>query len=90
VILFHVQDGQFEVNFDFDNRPYEFIDMETGEKLRMNSTQLKDTYVQKMKEYREAIALKCGQFGIDIIDANTNEGYDKILLSYLIKRNKMV
>ena len=90
VILFHVQDGKFEVNFEFDNRPYEFIDMETGEKLRMNSTQLKETYIQKMKEYRESITLKCGQFGIDIIDANTNEGYDKILLSYLIKRNKMV
>lgn len=90
VILFHVQDGKYEVNFDFENRPYEFIDMESGEKLRMNSMQFRETYVQKMKEYREAMALKCGQFGIDIIDANINEGFDKVLLSYLIKRNKMM
>lgn len=90
VIVFHVQDAKLEVNFEFENRPYEFVDMETGEKLRMNSTQLKETYVQKMKSYREELALKCGQFGIDIIDANINEGFDKVLLSYLIKRNKMI
>jgi uncharacterized protein (DUF58 family) len=89
VILFHVQDGKYEVNFDFDNRPYEFIDMESGEKLRMNSTQLKQTYIEKMAEYRKAVSLKCSQFGIDIIDADINEGYDKVLMSYLIKRNKM-
>ncbi len=89
VILFHVQDGKYEVDFDFENRPYEFVDMESGEKLLMNSTQLKKEYVQQMAAYRSALALKCGQFGIDIVDANTNEGFDKILLSYLIKRNKM-
>lgn len=90
VILFHVQDGTYEVDFGFENRPYEFVDMESGEKLRMNSNQLKTEYVQKMAAYRDELALKCGQFGIDIINANTDEGFDKILLSYLIKRNKMV
>jgi uncharacterized protein (DUF58 family) len=89
VILFHVQDSEYEVNFNFENRPYEFVDMETGEKLRMNSMQLKEEYVRQMHAYRNELSLKCGQFGIDIVDANTNEGFDKILLSYLIKRNKM-
>lgn len=89
VILFHVQEAKFEVNFEFENRPYEFIDMETGEKLRMNSTQLKDTYIERMRTYRKELELKCFQYGIDIVDANMNEGYDKILLSYLLKRNKM-
>lgn len=89
VVLFHVQDKKHEVNFEYENRPYEFIDLETGEKLRMNSTQLKKEYIEKMGAYRKALALKCGQFGIDIVDADINEGYQKILLSYLIKRNKM-
>ncbi|MBK7763828.1 MAG: DUF58 domain-containing protein [Bacteroidetes bacterium] len=89
VILFHVQDGQFEVDFDFENRPYEFVDLETGERLKMNSTQLKEEYIKKMQEYRNSLSLKCGQFGIDIVNANTNEGFDKVLNAYLIKRNKM-
>ena len=85
-----MQDKKYEVDFEFENRPYEFIDLETGETLKMNSTQLKDTYIEKMSEYRKQLNLKCGQFGIDIIDADINEGFDKILLSYLIKRNKMI
>jgi uncharacterized protein (DUF58 family) len=89
VVLFHVQDKKQEVEFDYENRPYEFIDLETGEKLRMNSMQLKKDYVTKMHEYRKDLSLKCGQFGIDIVDADVHEGFHKVLLSYLIKRNKM-
>jgi uncharacterized protein (DUF58 family) len=90
VILFHVQDKKYEVDFEFENRPYEFIDLESGENLKMNSTQLKDAYTEQMTEYRKQLNLKCGQFGIDIVDADINEGFDKVLLSYLIKRNKMI
>lgn len=89
VILFHVMDKRLEVDFEFENRPYEFIDLESGERIKMNSNQLKKAYVEKMKEYREGLSLKCHQFGIDIIDADMNEGYEQILKSYLIKRNKM-
>ncbi|MBL7773562.1 MAG: DUF58 domain-containing protein [Chitinophagaceae bacterium] len=90
VILFHVQDKKLEVEFEFENRPYEFIDLESGERIKMNSNQLKTAYVEKMNFYRQQLSLKCSQFGIDIIDADINEGYDQILKSYLIKRNKMV
>ncbi|MBK7690306.1 MAG: DUF58 domain-containing protein [Bacteroidetes bacterium] len=90
VILFHVQDSRYEVAFNFENRPYEFIDLETGEKLRMNSTQLKEAYVEKMSQFRSELTLKCNQYGIDIIDADVQQGYDKILHAYLIKRNKMM
>ncbi len=90
VILFHVQDSRYEVNFSFENRPYEFIDLETGEKLRMNSTQLREAYTEKMTEFRSSLTLKCNQYGIDIIDADIQQGYDKILNAYLIKRNKMI
>lgn len=89
VILFHVQDGLHEVRFEYENRPYEFIDLESGERLRMNSAEFRDTYVQKMAEYRQALHLKCGQFGIDLVDADIRQGYEQVLLAYLIKRGKM-
>jgi hypothetical protein len=31
VVLFHVVDNKTELNFDFDNAPRKFIDVETGE-----------------------------------------------------------
>lgn len=90
VLLFHVQDSKYEVNFDYDNRPYEFIDMESGERIKINSMELKNAYTKQMVSFRNELSLKCNQYGIDIIDADVRQGFDKILHAYLIKRNKMV
>jgi len=90
VILFHVQDQKLEVDFEFDNRPYEFVDLESGEKVKINSNSMKKEFASKMKAYRADIELKCRQYGIDIINADVNKGFEQILLPYLIKRNNMV
>lgn len=90
VVLFLVQDKQSEVDFQFPNRPYEFTDLETGEKLKLNSTDIQSTYREQMRAYREKLTLHCGQFGIDWVDADIQSGYDQILKAYLLKRNKMM
>ena len=36
VIVFHVMDNQTELLFNFEERPMEFIDLESGEKLKLN------------------------------------------------------
>jgi uncharacterized protein (DUF58 family) len=90
VILFHVVDGKKEIEFDYENRPYEFVDLETGESIKMNSMGAKNSYVTKMKAYREALNLRCGQFGIDLVEADINLGFNQILMPYFVKRNKMM
>ncbi len=89
VILFHVTDSDKEINFNFENRPYEFIDLETGESIKLNSLEAKKEYVSKIKAYKEALSLRCAQYNIDLIDADVNKSFDQILLPYLVKRNKM-
>jgi uncharacterized protein (DUF58 family) len=39
VILFHTIDAKQELEFDFENRPYEFIDLETNQKIKLNPLQ---------------------------------------------------
>lgn len=89
VILFHVTDESREMNFEFENRPYLFIDMESGEELKLQSNQVKEYYQKRVKEYIDGIKLKCLQFGIDFIPADINSGFDGMLQSYLVKRSKM-
>jgi uncharacterized protein (DUF58 family) len=89
VVLFHVVDQSKEVEFEYENRPYLFIDMETGEKVRLQSNQVKDYYVKQMKEYKEALKFKCLQYKIDFVEADINQGFHKILQSYLVKRTRM-
>jgi hypothetical protein len=90
VIIFNVLDHTKELNFDFDNRPYHFIDMETGQELKIHPNRVKEQYLQATQLYRKELLLKCAQYGIDLIDADINLGYYPVLQAYLIKRSKMV
>ena len=90
VILFHVTDKQKELDFDFDNRPYRFVDMETGEEVRLHPNEIKETYLHQMAEYKKNLMLKCGQYKIEFIEADINLGFDQVLMPYLVKRTKML
>lgn len=90
VLLFHVNDKKSELDFDFENRPHHFIDMETGEEIKLNPQDAKKNYLEKLNTYLNDLKTKCGQFKVDFIEADISEGFDKILHSYLVKRAAML
>ncbi|HKR05307.1 MAG TPA: DUF58 domain-containing protein [Bacteroidia bacterium] len=89
VILFHVTDKNKEIDFEFQNRPYQFIDVETGEQVKVHSNEVKGIYIKAMADYKKELMLKCAQYRIDFIEADINLGYKQVLLPYLIKRERM-
>ncbi|WKN32253.1 DUF58 domain-containing protein [Porifericola rhodea] len=89
VLLFHVTDHKTELDFDFEERPYEFIDIEKGDRLKLQPSQVKAAYQKQMREYYHELKIKCGQAKIDFIEADINEGFDHILRTYLVKRASM-
>ena len=90
VIIFNVSDKQKELEFNFDNRPHHFIDIESGEQVRVHPNKIRDSYRSALEHYRHELELKCAQYHIDLVDAYVEDGYNNVLKSYLIKRNKMV
>ena len=89
VVLFHVVDKKHEIDFEYENRPYLFVDMESGEEIRLQSNQVKELYQEKVKAYAYDLKMKCLQYNIDFVEADINEGFHKVLQSYLVKRGKM-
>jgi uncharacterized protein (DUF58 family) len=89
VILFHVMDEKVELELNLENRPYKFIDLETGEVLKANPSNLKEEYSAQMKAFQKELEYRCGQYRIDFVKADINESLDNVMLSYLIKRSKM-
>jgi hypothetical protein len=89
VLLFHVSDHKTEFDFGFEDRPYEFIDAETNEKVKLNPASIKKDFKKQMDIYHKELYLKCAKLKIDLIEADINKGFDQILKSYLIKRGKM-
>jgi len=90
VVIFNVNDKHKELDFDYDNRPHHFIDMESGEQVRVHPNKIRASYLASLQKHRHELELKCAQYHIDIIDAYIEDGYQNVLKSYLIKRNKMI
>ncbi len=89
IILFHVVDYSKEIEFDFKNQPYWFIDLESGKHIKANPTKVRDQYQKFMNKFRDTIKDRCGRNGIDYVLADIENGYDSVLNSYLLRRTKM-
>ncbi len=90
VILMHIVDGHSELEFNFENRPYKFIDNESGEELKLYPEDVKTEYLTQMNNYREALKLKCNQYRIDFVEADVRKDFSQILMPFLVKRQKML
>lgn len=90
VVLFHVVDKSKELDFQFENRPYEFIDMESGEKVKLHAREVKNFYVEQMQKFEISLKLRCAQYKIDFVEADINKDFRQVLLPFLTKRGKMM
>ena len=89
VILFHVHDKNKEIDFDYKQRPYRFVDMETGDRIKLLPEEVKEAYRKKQRAFKENLKLKCGQYKIDFVEADINKGFEQVLMPFLLKRNKL-
>lgn len=89
LILFHVLDEKHEAGFDYPHKPHKFIDMETGEMIKVNPSEVKKKFVELSAKRREEINLRCGQYRIDLTEAIIQEDFREVLLPFLIKRKRL-
>jgi hypothetical protein len=89
VILFHVVDKAKELDFEYENRPYRFVDMETGAEIKLQPAEVRKSYAEAIGYFHQELKLKCAQYKIDFIEADINKGFEQVLLPYLLKRERM-
>ncbi|MBY5958787.1 DUF58 domain-containing protein [Membranicola marinus] len=89
VIIFNVIDHKKEVNFEYKNKPINFVDYETGENIKIRPREIQQVYQEKMTNFLELLRLKSLQMGIDIMHADINEDFNKVLRAFLIRRGKI-
>ena len=90
VVLFHVLDKKQELDFEFDNRPKRFIDVETGEYINLYPDNIKENYTKAVNTYFNTLKLKCGQYRIKYVEADIRKGFNQILTTYMIERQKFI
>tara|TARA_B100001121_G_scaffold266640_1_gene249389 strand:- start:103 stop:750 length:648 start_codon:yes stop_codon:yes gene_type:complete len=89
VVVFHVQHDSFENQFDLKNRYYHVVDMETGEKLKLHPREIKEVYQTRRESHIKQLNDLLIQHQIDVINVNIEDGFEDVLLQYLVKRKKI-
>lgn len=87
VIVFQILDPT-EKNFGFDSDSI-FIDLETDEKITSQPHHIQKAYHDSMNEFISKLKKECLNLGIDYNLIETNQSFDKALLSYFAKRQKL-
>ncbi|MQP25248.1 DUF58 domain-containing protein [Flavobacterium sp. LMO8] len=88
VVVFHVYDEKTELNFSFDNAPRKFIDVETGEEINLFAENTQEIYQKEVHEYFKTIEETCMQYQIRYVPVSVGENFEKILLTYLVEKQK--
>ncbi|SDW44899.1 Protein of unknown function DUF58 [Lutibacter oricola] len=88
LVLFHTYDGKRELNFDFEDSPKKFVDVESGEEINLFASSVQKKYKEEVEKYFKDLKLKCMQYKIDYVPVDINKGFDQILISYLVSRKK--
>jgi hypothetical protein len=88
-LIFHVKDAETEEFFNFDEKPLMVEDLETGETLKIQPSQVREIYRKKIAQINEEIKLKCGQYKVHFVEADIKSGFEFVLQQYLMKRAKM-
>lgn len=88
VVLFHVIDKEKELNFNFDNTPRRFTDVETGKHIDLYAENFKDSYRETVSDYFKELKMQCAKYRIKYVQADIGENFEKILTTYLVERQK--
>tara|TARA_R110002033_G_scaffold171212_1_gene218512 strand:- start:9192 stop:10121 length:930 start_codon:yes stop_codon:yes gene_type:complete len=90
VVLFHLLDNEKEVDFDFDNTPKRFLDVETGAHINLYADTIKEAYQEGIHAYKETLKLKCSQYKIKYVDVDVRANFSKVLNTYMTERQKFL
>ncbi len=86
VVLFHVIDDKTELNFDFDNAPRKFIDLESGEEVNIFADNVKQEYEKQVAAYFKKLALTCAQNKIKYVPVSVGANFEKVITTYLVEK----
>lgn len=89
VIFFRVLRETDEIELDLGQNPIQFVDLETGLKIKTQPELIKKEYKRAMNEFYQLLELSARKYKMDWVDAPVEKGLYAVLSTYLRKRAQM-
>lgn len=88
VIIFHTFDRARELQLDYGSRPMRFVDLESGQVLRLQPSEVAQQYGDLMLRQQADLQQQAMQYRIDYVPVDVAQGFHQVLLPFLLKRSK--
>lgn len=89
IVIFQTTHHKTELDFQFEDKPHLFQDLESGKEIKLNPLQVRETYIKTAQAKQKELSLKCAQYKIDLIEVDIEKPIEQVLQGYVIKRSKM-
>lgn len=90
VVLFHLLEHKTEIEFDFENTPRRYVDVETGQHIDLYADNIKDAYEKELRKYTNALSLNCAKYKIKYVPVDIREPFSKVLNTFMVERQQFV
>ena len=88
VLFFHTMDYDKELELNYGNRPYYFVDMESDRRLKVFPAEIAERYRAAMQAQTEAVRRHAMQYRIDYVPVDIGRGFDQVMQPYVLKRSR--
>ena len=79
-----------ELNFNFENSPKKYLDLETNDFVNLYADQAKQNYISGFSKYINKLKNKCLNYKVNYVEADINGDFNTILSTYLLERQKLI
>ncbi len=86
VVVFHLLDKATEVDFNFENTPKRFLDVETGKHIDLYADTIKEAYEKEVTKFIGDLKLTCAKYQIKYVPVDIRENFSKVLNTFMIER----
>ena len=88
VLLFHTYEQDKEIDLDFGNKPYYFIDMESDRRIKVFPHEIADRYREEMSRDVAEVKRRAMQYRIDYVAVDIGKGFQQVMEPYILKRGR--
>ncbi len=89
VLVFHTYDRDKELQLNFGSRPVHFIDLEGDSHVKVYPSEVADRYRSLVEQQMNDFKMNAMLYNIDYIPVDVAEGFDRIIMEYFSKRNRI-
>lgn len=88
VILFHLSDYKAEIEFEFDNAPKRFYDVESGAHIDLFPDAIRTAYQETLGNYLTELKSVCARYGITYTGVDIAAPFAQVFNTFLTERKR--